>query len=322
MVFNVSQEFTGAQPDLDRAISTFKGAVFVAAAGNSSGENNLDQRDVARVPAAARWGDRANVIVVSATDLNGTLLPVIERPSEPRQGANFGKRYVDLFAVGSDLMSATAQHKYGPASGTSQAAPQVAAAAALLADYSTSWRLSPGDVKARLIATADWSEAYEGQVWGGRLNFAEAVAFPDRNLLRTRTGADLGQVHSFVRANDPRIVIAKITTYYERQGIGSLAPQSIPFSRILSLKRRSNGNYRVVLREPTTDRLKIILDAELQDPIVGGNPVRIACSDMQVWKYEIGAFAPSDACVGGVSVTQIDEYIQGGRYRINWETGQ
>jgi len=326
-VFNISQEFDGPQDDLHRTVKEFQRTLFVAAAGNSS--KNLDA--AAAVPAPARWGSAPNVVVVAASDWDGTILPQIDTGAGIRPGSNHGKRFVDLVAPGERVFSASGQKKYGPATGTSQATPQVAAAAALLVgrwqvvvdgiEYKSP-KLDPGDAKARLIATADWKPEYEGKVWGGRLNFSSAVMFPDRNHLRTTTGVQLGKFHTFTPDNDPNVAITNAPRYYERNSQGAIAPEKIPFSRILSLKRQPNGRYRMVLKEPRTSRLKILLDAVIEDDrtAVLNRPVRIECASFKVFNESTGVFESDDTgCANGLSVTQIQEYVLGEDYQIDWE---
>jgi hypothetical protein len=303
-------------------------SLFVVAAGNDS----RDLNDSPEVPAPPRWGQAPNVVVVAASDWNGSILPQIETPEGTRDGSNFGKRFVDLVAPGENIISASAQRRYGPATGTSQAAPQVASAAALLVDrwkvvidgvLYKSPQLDPGDAKARLIATADWNSGYEGSVWGGRLDFRSAVMFPERNILRTITGEQLGELYTFIPSNDPWVQITNSPFYYERTGNGRRAPRRIRFSRILSLQRQSDGRYRLVLKEPGTNHLKILLDAVLADDqtTLRNRPIRIECSSFEVFDPVTREFAKRDVhdCTHGLSVTQIEEYFLGEAYHIDWE---
>ncbi|HSM15245.1 MAG TPA: S8 family serine peptidase [Thermoanaerobaculia bacterium] len=311
-VFNVSSTFAGPRDDLRRTIFEDDRALWVVAAGNDG--ENLDSTDEAAVPAPARWGWASNVVAVTAADRNGEILAALDTPEGPTPGVNFGKRYVDLVAPGLDIVSASEQNRYGPATGTSQAAPQVAAAAALLVDRLGA-QLTPDDAKARLIATASWKSSYAGKVWGGRLDFGAATAHPDRNMIQTATAAARGERHALVADNDPKVEIRNLARLYERSGgTGDTAPASIPFSRILSLRRNADGSYRVVFREHGTDQLRIVLDAELSDT---GN--RIRCASYEKLDPATGTFAPSPGCDAGLAVTQIQTYFQGGHYRVQWE---
>jgi len=320
-VFNVSQTFSGAREELHTTVSQEGRALWVVAAGNDG--INLDTIPDDTVPAFARWGRKPNVIVVTASDWEGNLIQNVPTPEGVQTGANHGKGYVDMIAPGQDVYSATEPNKYGRASGTSQAVPQVAAAAAILADQ-LGEHLTPGDVKARLIATADWVPAYAGQVWGGRLNFAAAVMFPDRDLVRTVTGAQQGKWFSIVPSGDVKFKVVNVPHYYERSDAeGASAPRSISLSRILSLRRLThptfNDVFRVVLRESGTDQLKILLEARLADgtSLLGGTQL-IECGEYELLNPDTGAFTADNGCSQGISIGQIDTYVKGKAYQVKW----
>lgn len=311
-VFNVSNTFAGERAELRRMIFEDDRALWVVAAGNDG--ENLDSTDEAAVPAPARWGWASNVVAVTAADHNGEILAALNTAEGHTPGVNFGKRYVDLVAPGLDIVSASEQNCYGSATGTSQATPQVASAAALLVDR-LGERLTPGDAKARLIATASWKDSYKGKVWGGRLDFGAAVAHADRNMIQTSTAAAHGERYAIVADNDPKIKIDNLARLYGRIGsIGDTAPASIRFSRILSLRRNADGSYRVVFREHGTDQLRIVLDADLSD-----TSNRIRCASYKKLDPATDTFAPSPGCDAGIAVRQIQTYFQGGHYRVQWE---
>jgi len=317
--FNVSQTFDGPQGDLRDTILGARLSLWVVAAGNKGFD--LNDMDEASVPAPVRWGWAPNVVAVTASNWDGTILESVDTPEGAIRGANRGKRYVDLVAPGKDVFAATAiPTGYGPASGTSQATPQVTAAAAMLADR-RGLHMMPGDVKARLIATADWSTSYLGKVWGGRLDFGAAVMFPERGLLRTTTGAALDWLYSIEEDNDPKIKILNVPRFYERTaGDGETAPETIKFSRILSLRKRENGNFRVVFREQSTNHLKILLDARLGDGTkILGTTDKIKCVSFERYDAEQGNFVQDNGCEQGLSITQIEEFFRGGHYHIQWK---
>jgi subtilisin family serine protease len=305
-VFNVSQEFklnleNRGERDRDPVQVMFERfrqrALFVASAGNDGLDLNRED-----APAPARWSGWDNVVSVTGCDWNGGLLPAL----------NHGKRVVDLVAPGLDVVSASGSPgRYGSATGSSQAAPQVAAAAALLVDPEGEAGLTPGDAKARLIATAEWHKTYHDKVWGGRLDFGAAVLFPDRTLVVTTTGGQLGHLNAVVLDGDPSLEITNSPTYYERRGLGELAPDRIRLSRILSLRRLEDGSFRVVLRDPRTDHLKIILGARFRDTD------RLPCRHGELFVRGTGAFEPSQVC-DQLRVEHLDRYVRGGSYRIQW----
>jgi len=308
-VFNVSGAFEGvsAQPLHDEIFNVRHRAVFVVAAGNLAdgvSQSNLDTLDPAAVGAPIRWGSWGNVIGVSGIDWQ----------EQPRRDLfYYGKRYVDLLAPAYDIYSATeAPASYGPAIGTSQAAPLATAAAAILVDLG---QMSPADAKARLIATADWEDQYEGLVWGGRLNFEAAVRFPQRSFLVTATDQALRQVHSIAPRNDPRIRITNAPRCYERHGSGPIAPNRIRFERILSLRAHGDGTFRVVYSDPQTEELTIILHASLS------SPEKLHCDKFELFEEgnATSPFQDTDDCAEGLEINQIIEYVRGGTYNIQWE---
>lgn len=311
-VFNVSNTFSGPREDLRRTILEDDRALWVVAAGNDG--KNLDTTDEASVPAPARWGWASNVSVVAALDQNGEVLTSILTPEGQIPGSNSGKHFVDLAAPGVNIVSASDQNRYGPATGTSQATPQVAAAAALLVDR-LGERLEPGDAKARLIATASWRPTYKGKLWGGKLDFSAAVSHPDRNMIQTATAAARREHYAIVPRNDPKVRIRNLARLYDRSGeTGDTAPETLRFSRVLSLRRNTDGTFRVVFREHRTDQLRIVLDADLSD---SGD--RLSCATYELLDPTQDTFVPSPNCESGISISQIQTYFQGGHFRIQWE---
>jgi hypothetical protein len=313
-VFNVSQALPLPQQALRDTIQQFQDrALFVAAAGPPPGGTGRLLNNTDDVPAPAVWGQWPNVITVTGTNTAGQVLGQLNR----------GKRYVDLAALGEQVYSASEPPgTYGPATGSSQAAPQVAAAAAMLVDPEGEAKLQPGDAKARLIATADWdwTGTYEQDLWGGRLDFAAAVQYPLRNILVTTTGAQRDKQYAITLRNDPTIKLVNAPNYFERgEGAGTVARDSIKFTRILSLRKEplrpdgTGGRFRVVLREPQTERLKIVLDAEL------ASDEKIKCRTAEVFNPATRGFDPdSEVCRDGITVDQVEEYFRGGAYQISW----
>ncbi len=103
--------------------------------------------------------------------------------------SNFGLNNVDIAAPGEGIYSATSggDGAYEERDGTSQAAPYVSGVAALV--LSVFPELSVGELRGRILSSAEKTPAYSGKVaTGGRLNaFAAFDASPDGALEATVT---------------------------------------------------------------------------------------------------------------------------------------
>lgn len=131
----------------------FNGHLFVAAAGNSAGDNDADD------PIHPASYPLDNIISVANIGNTGHL----------SNFSNYGASSVDIAAPGELIWSAIPNNDYALKHGTSQSAPQVTAACALL------WQLYPDytylQIKDRLINTATTSNELNGKcVSNGRLN--------------------------------------------------------------------------------------------------------------------------------------------------------
>jgi subtilisin family serine protease len=134
-----------------------KDTLIVASAGNDGA--NADKKPI--YPAA--YPD-SNVLSVAATDDHDRLASF----------SNYGASSVDLAAPGDHVGSTFLGSDYVYMSGTSMAAPYVAAAAAMLREAHGSW--DAGDISSRLRSKGDELSALRGKTTSGRrLNVNRAL---------------------------------------------------------------------------------------------------------------------------------------------------
>jgi thermitase len=134
-----------------------KGVLLVVAAGNDG--VNVESKPT--YPASYTLG---NILTVAATTSADGLASF----------SNYGSKSVDVAAPGDSIYSTYPKSNYKALSGTSMAAPLVAAAAAMLRAQDS--KLSYSDLRSLLKASVDPLPALKGKVaTGGRLNIARAL---------------------------------------------------------------------------------------------------------------------------------------------------
>lgn len=134
-----------------------KGILFVAAAGNSTSDNDKK----ASYPASY---DLPNIVSVAATDENDGLAYF----------SNYGAKSVHLGAPGVKTLSLVPGDKYDSFSGTSMATPHVAGVAALI--KSAFPQATAKDMKEILLTSVDSVSSLQGKTTtGGRLNAMAAL---------------------------------------------------------------------------------------------------------------------------------------------------
>jgi hypothetical protein len=204
-VINMSWSF---EPQLGRK-KEFKGgiiafdrtALIVAAAGND-GEDLMD--DCRILPACLEELDN----VITVVGLNRNM-------SEPalwvdRQEGSNSSRDFHIAAIAENVLSTVRDHKLGHLSGTSQAAPQVAATASLIISAvefinqdeiaETDGRIPPKVVKQRLMYTADLFPVLRAKVQSGRLNVDRAINIVDTQVeLRQTDGSSKKLAGTLIR---------------------------------------------------------------------------------------------------------------------------
>ncbi len=307
-IINVSQRLDASDAYKDILVDDddFSEILFVLAAGNESRDLNASDGD-----SAVRWGDKKNVIVVTALDDSQQVIAPKIVGGQTQPGANWGKKLVDLAAPGSQVLSASSDRKYGPGTGTSQAAPAVTAAAAYLMDMEYGWAKQPGQVKARLIATADWHDGLMDKVWGGMLNLGDAVRFPDKHVVRTHTG---GMGNIFEVGPSPRatftIVNFPADLYDRDRDDGKYGKRRINLRHILSLKSNGDGTHRVVFREHPGNQVRIMLNAQLSGTM--------DCDAARRWDAQSGQWSDDPLCSTEINVAQIKHYFKPVNYNVNW----
>lgn len=182
-VYNVSWEYERINSNLKRdkitdAINYLEHiALVVTAAGNTLKEYESDC-DI--LPTCL--GKNINVISVVGLNKKKDDFEIWKSTSDPSIGSNTGKVF-HIAAVAENVLSTSSGNHVGYLSGTSQAAPQVTAAASLIySKYISSFTpikkdLYPLDVKNRLIYSSDISTKHLYHLFGGKLNIERALDF-------------------------------------------------------------------------------------------------------------------------------------------------
>jgi hypothetical protein len=158
-VVNLSLGGDLPSPVIQDKINDHLNTLFVVAAGNDGRDNDV-------TPTYPCDTDEPNIVCVGAST----------NRDEPAEFSNHGDHSVDLFAPGEWIVSTTipAPDTYFFLSGTSMAAPHVAAAAALLLEVDPTFTVDA--LKDILLDSVDERSAFADSVTEGRLNAGAAVA--------------------------------------------------------------------------------------------------------------------------------------------------
>lgn len=158
------------------------GILFVAAAGNSSSNND----SVPHYPSSYDFG---NVVAVASTDRNDRLSSF----------SSYGLTSVDVGAPGSDIYSTIPGGRYASKSGTSMATPHVAGLLALVkAQYP---ELNHYQLRDRVFNTANPISSLDGKVAYGRIDASAAL---ELDSIDPSAPANL----SFIKAGISRIEVS------------------------------------------------------------------------------------------------------------------
>jgi len=134
-----------------------EGILFVAAAGNSSSDNDVTPH----YPSSYNLG---NVVSVAA----------LNRHDELASFSNYGAKSVHIAAPGEEILSTWLKNGFEEKKGTSMATPFVAGVAALVLAQNP--KISVDDLRALLLKSVDPIPSLKGKVSsGGRINAAKAV---------------------------------------------------------------------------------------------------------------------------------------------------
>lgn len=246
-IYNISVQLRGKDSlytslvnKINNGVMGKKTFLLVVAAGNVEEVGDVpDLSEPVTPPRPVVWLRYLpeNVIVVGASRLSDPYVHL--------DGTNYSKKYVQLLAPGEEVYSATRNNTYTPASGTSQAAPQVAAVAAILQAKNVEARW----IKAALIYTADWQERGMEEAWGGALNAERALGSVSGNSLwLSEAGAPLSfltpesgfriKVARDARINDPN---------KKRDSLPVLGQETeIDYDDLLRVQRMGSGRFRII----------------------------------------------------------------------------
>jgi subtilisin family serine protease len=226
-IFNVSADLgpgNEQQSFRDAVQNSRARSLFVVASGNNSKNSDVMCKNFKIYPAC--WANDQNVLVVTATDLDGAvLLP----------DANWSRTSVHLAAPGVGFYAPGRNRSYVPVLGTSFSTPLVTAAAALL--FSSGLVTTPWEIKQRLIATADPLPGSSASIVGGRLNLQRALD-PDVEMgVLTRNG---DQARQLVRLSQDNHITLDLGNRL----------QKVELENLLRVHNLGAGRYRVVFVHP------------------------------------------------------------------------
>jgi hypothetical protein len=178
-------------------------------------------------------------------------------PDHRTSVSNVGQEYVQLAAPGRGVFSLGADNSYTAATGTSQAAPQVTAAAAMLSQYTAN------QIKARLIYTAGWLDA-KGYIWGGRLDVKRAVWFPSKNLYVDKSDPTGPPIAAEFEPSMAVTIGGAERRMIEPDDTIATPPPTILFIDIMRLTTMPSGRYRVhFIDRANGNRLRVIEEADV-----------------------------------------------------------
>ncbi len=285
-IFNLSIHYDEKRPiNIRQKVNDLRGALFVVSAGNDVTDKKPVCESAIPYPAyPVCEGNRKNVLVVAATNLDGSAL--IEKTTTPSApGSNWNEQLVHIAAPGMGYFAPGRDNTYVPVRGTSFATPLVTATAALLFAQGVQ---DPWLIKQRIIATADQRDNLLHKVYGaGLLNVERAVTEPKHAMLGT---------------SNPRTVVelepGDITFKWQT---GSGGSRTLPLSYVRRLTRSQGGqSYRIVYFDDVTEMLVVQDDVDpgswpvnyrLVDLATGQPTGNVIPDDLRNYKDYVGPIA-------------------------------
>jgi hypothetical protein len=276
--------------------------IFIVAAGNASDFDSQDLQNSAEAPIKWIEGSR-NMIGVGAVIVGdgsvSWMNPFLNESGETQEGSKYGKRFIQLVAPGKNIYSLGARNSYKKASGTSQAVPQVTAAAAILKAEKIT---TPARIKARLMYTSDWDVALNDKVYGGLLNVQRAVWEPGLDLVRTSDKPTLKKSINFDSNPDVKVVSGRLE--FPDQPAADIVPgMKIKFNHIFRIMREPGeaNHFRVFYFDEKTRKLRILSDAVLDG--------RIQCKAIRTWDDSTNTFGKWVIGNSKLELSDIFDYV-------------
>ncbi len=202
-VINASFGGGGESKLFKSAIKKFidAGGIFVAAAGNDAANNDVS-------PHYPSNYDLDGIVAVAATDNRDKLAEFSCYGQNTVDIAAPGVAILSTYPVAMDKQENEEGYPYRAWSGTSMATPHVAGAAALMLAANPDLRKNPLLLKARLLASAEWSSHISGKTLsGGRLNIGKSLKGAFDNTINLDHDK---WVEEDVNISTPRYTIEKI----------------------------------------------------------------------------------------------------------------
>jgi hypothetical protein len=270
----------GTRPGLDNL------ALFVVAAGASKnvagGKRRGMQMDTVSsgctvVPAC--WGNLPDFpprALISVVALNGAGTDLLKEPDGNREPlTNYGLAF-DVAAVG-ETVSFLHGDYLGRVKGSSFATPYVTGLAALIygrakAKLVRADRLTPLDLKNRILISADNPADLQKFSRFGRINFWKALSF-ETDWIRYRTSPTCTEQECWqsvkIERDNSRAILRLRSAL--REGLGPI-PNELPFKLkdVLALRAEESGLFTVIVSEGS--RLVRYLNADVDLSIQGGSP--------------------------------------------------